>query len=432
MAKKLKKKEETNDSGVDLKNLLETAPPLPASFEELVEYPVGIFAGTDATTEEQYLTLEVKKYLPPLEENDPKKAVAYYRALYYLFAEDFPHPSELYKKMDIVLPTIELSNASSSNVTSSNINNHKQVNILIAIDASGSMAKEIDGKTMMNIAKDAVSKFIADIPENANVGLRAFGLEGTENDKSTLLHNIQPFNKDTLLKAVKDIQLHPNGWTPIARTLKAAKEDLALYSGDENINIVYLVSDGLETCGGDPVAAAKALSESDIKPIINVIGFNVDEDAQRQLKEIAEVGGGNYRDAGSEGELQDALANINKATKLQWEEWLENSKEEAKKLKDKQILEIGKVISSEYRSINRKQQKNIEIIIKSLWKDGYINSNCFYSISDDNLSFNNKIYDHYLNCDKRKDIFSEIINQNYEETIKELEESFLENVKNLN
>ncbi len=58
--------------------------------------------------------------------------------------------------------------------------------------------------------------------------------------------------------------------------------------------VVYLISDGEETCGGDPVAAAKALNGSGVNAIVNVIGFDVDAETRAQLEAISEAGGGKY------------------------------------------------------------------------------------------------------------------------------------------
>ncbi len=83
-----------------------------------------------------------------------------------------------------------------------------------------------------------------------------------------------------------------------------AKEDFAEYDGENNTNIIYLVSDGVETCDGDPVAAAKQLSESNITPLINVIGFNVDSEGQQQLKKVAEAANGTYATVRNMEQLQ--------------------------------------------------------------------------------------------------------------------------------
>jgi len=73
-----------------------------------------------------------------------------------------------------------------------------------------------------------------------------------------------------------------------------------------------VVSDGVETCGGNPVEEAQKVSNSNIKPIMNIIGFQVDHEAEKQLKEIAEVSKGKYVLANNAKELQDQFKETGK------------------------------------------------------------------------------------------------------------------------
>jgi Ca-activated chloride channel homolog len=79
---------------------------------------------------------------------------------------------------------------------------------------------------------------------------------------------------------------------PLAASIAAAEKDL---QGKEGNNVVYIVSDGIETCDGNPVEAAKKLHESNIKAEVNIIGFDVDNKGQQQLKAVAEAGGGEFQ-----------------------------------------------------------------------------------------------------------------------------------------
>jgi hypothetical protein len=69
-----------------------------------------------------------------------------------------------------------------------------------------------------------------------------------------------------------------------------------------------LVTDGIESCGGDPVQAARDLRDQGI--IVHVIGFGLgnaaDEDTA-SLQSIAHASGGHYVTAGSAEELKAAL-----------------------------------------------------------------------------------------------------------------------------
>ena len=114
----------------------------------------------------------------------------------------------------------------------------------------------------------------------------------------------------------------PEGFGRIAATtakqimlqrLRDAEDDIRYgeFSGKEGeVNKIVLVSDGIETCGGDPVAAAEELNRSGIEVEIDVVGFGVPDDEADQLRDVASAGGGEYFDArtGALLEYDQALA----------------------------------------------------------------------------------------------------------------------------
>lgn len=66
--------------------------------------------------------------------------------------------------------------------------------------------------------------------------------------------------------------------------------------GDENR--IILVSDGIETCGGDPLAAAAGLKRAGVVVTVDVVGYDIGKGGDRErLRRIAEVTGGHYSDA---------------------------------------------------------------------------------------------------------------------------------------
>jgi Tol biopolymer transport system component len=68
-----------------------------------------------------------------------------------------------------------------------------------------------------------------------------------------------------------------------------------------------LISDGQETCGGDPCQVVRDLETAGIRFSLHVIGLNVDDSTRAQLTCIAQAGGGVYQDANTSQELQTAL-----------------------------------------------------------------------------------------------------------------------------
>jgi hypothetical protein len=94
--------------------------------------------------------------------------------------------------------------------------------------------------------------------------------------------------------------------TPIGAALEAVADDLAETDGPK---IVVLVTDGEETCDGDPAAAIEALVASGIDVRVNIVGFAIDDPAlEATFEEWAQIGNGQYIDAGNADELNDAVA----------------------------------------------------------------------------------------------------------------------------
>ena len=63
---------------------------------------------------------------------------------------------------------------------------------------------------------------------------------------------------------------------------------------DVDDDITYTVSDGAETFDGDPVKEAESFAKDGENRSVNIIGFNVDQKGEDQLKAVAEAGNGQY------------------------------------------------------------------------------------------------------------------------------------------
>lgn len=69
---------------------------------------------------------------------------------------------------------------------------------------------------------------------------------------------------------------------------------------------MILVTDGIETCDGDPLAAARELKRSGIAVTVDVVGFDVADSSEGEaLRRVAEVTGGEYAAAEDAAELND-------------------------------------------------------------------------------------------------------------------------------
>ena len=178
----------------------------------------------------------------------------------------------------------------------------------IVVDASKSMWGQIDGVSKMEIAKTTLDEVSYWLPDDFDLALRAYG-STTSSDQnncadSSLLVPFGEGNRDYIRQAIAG--LRPTGQTPIAYALNQAAGDFGSLQSDRTL---VLVSDGIESCGGDPVAAAYGLRQQGI--VVHLIGFGLgnaaDEDAA-SLQAVANASGGRYVTAGSAAELKAALA----------------------------------------------------------------------------------------------------------------------------
>ena len=175
---------------------------------------------------------------------------------------------------------------------------------MLVLDASGSMWGQLDGKTKIEIARDALKTLLADWPQDREVGLVAYGhrSKGDCKDIETLI----PVGTLDVAKMSRIVdQLNPKGKTPLSAAVKQAAEALK-YTEDKAT--VILLSDGKETCGMDPCALGSELEKLGVDFTAHVIGFDVSKtEDQAGLRCLAENTGGQFIPAGNASELKAAL-----------------------------------------------------------------------------------------------------------------------------
>ncbi|CAM3715646.1 vWA domain-containing protein [Mesobacillus thioparans] len=181
---------------------------------------------------------------------------------------------------------------------------------IILLDASSSMLQQSEGRVKMDIAKDAVKSFAKTIGQSAEVSLVVYGHQGSDSDsdKETSCSGIEEvypmgkYSKENFNGAVDSFE--SKGWTPLAGAIEKAAE---MSAGHEGSVTIYIVSDGAETCDGDPVQASKDLVANSSNHSVNIIGFDVDSKAEDQLKAVAEAGNGEYFKADNPEELKNTI-----------------------------------------------------------------------------------------------------------------------------
>ncbi|MBS7531749.1 VWA domain-containing protein [Hazenella sp. IB182353] len=275
----------------------------------------GDFAGT--AYDEKKLKAELNNFPKHLNNEEV------YERLIPLLAEDY---QSLVKKIEEFDTSLTLKKAPTDGNIDEPQMKEETTRVSILLDASGSMAGKVGSQTKMTVAKNAISRFASTLPEEAQVSVRTYGQGGSNQEKDKQkscesTEQIYPFANYDQAKLEQSLEnVKPTGWTPIASAIEAVQSDFDA-SGDSNENIVYIVSDGIETCGGDPVAVAKQLHESNIKAMVNIIGFDVDENGDNALKKVAAAGGGEFVTADSAEDLRKYFDKKNQELWWNWDRW---------------------------------------------------------------------------------------------------------------
>jgi len=159
------------------------------------------------------------------------------------------------------------------------------------MDASFSMRKDWEGGTKWKTAVRTLTEIIDSTSQldNVYVGLRLFGHlydESESNCKDTRLElPLGKYSKEKFANKINTIR--PKGITPITYSLEKCVTD---FGDDLNAkNILILITDGEESCNGDPCKAAWMLQQKGIvlKPF--VIGIALSESAVRNFSCIGQT-----------------------------------------------------------------------------------------------------------------------------------------------
>jgi Ca-activated chloride channel family protein len=178
--------------------------------------------------------------------------------------------------------------------------------VLFVLDLSGSMWGRVEGREKIAIAREVLAEVLADLPEYVAVGLEVYGHRSREDCDD--IEVVAPVG-DRTPKAVGSViaELQPRGQTPLSRALLAAYDEVSLLPGSA---YVVLLSDGKETCGGDPCELMADLRATGSRVSYHVIGFDVTAAERAQLECIARAGRGDYYAADNAEDLTRALATV--------------------------------------------------------------------------------------------------------------------------
>lgn len=174
--------------------------------------------------------------------------------------------------------------------------------ILFVFDGSYSMYGQWQSDVKLNIARRLMSNLLDSLAtvDNLELALRVYGHQYQYPPQVCNDTKLEvPFSANNTGRIKQKLRtLNPKGTTPIAYALSQAEND---FPPCENCrNIIILITDGIEECGGDPCAVSRSLQKKGIalKPFVIGIG----RDFRKDFECV-----GTYYDASSEVEFSKAL-----------------------------------------------------------------------------------------------------------------------------
>jgi hypothetical protein len=176
----------------------------------------------------------------------------------------------------------------------------------IILDASGSMLQKIGKERRIDIARQTLTKLVTTtIPAGTPFAFRVFG-RMEDSCQSDLDVPLGPLNVQAVSVKIASLEPKNGAKTAIGASLEQVASDLKTVQGER---LVILLTDGEETCGGDPAAAIEKLKKAGTSVRVNIVGLAIDDATlAATFRHWADAGGGTYFDAQGAAALNEAMA----------------------------------------------------------------------------------------------------------------------------
>lgn len=184
----------------------------------------------------------------------------------------------------------------------------KTQRILFVLDASGSMYESFDGANRWEISKKLLGQLVDSLNQanpRIEIGLRIFGHQYPKDQKNCTDSKLEvPFaaRNAAQIKALLS-KVTPQGWTPIAYSLRNSVDDFPVTPG--SVNSIILITDGLETCGANLCDVAQFLADRRITVKPFIIGLGLKKDDRKHFDCL-----GTYFDASTESNFKSVLDTV--------------------------------------------------------------------------------------------------------------------------
>lgn len=173
---------------------------------------------------------------------------------------------------------------------------------MLVFDASGSMAQSSDdGRSRIDIAREAATQILPSLSQHRRVGLLTFG-PGQSDQCSNIAIRV-PVQTRASARILSEIAvITTDGGTPLSSSIEAAAT--ALDARDQPA-VIVVVTDGDETCDRDPCEVARTLHHN--FPLLTVHVIMFDALASGKVSCFASETNGRFVAAKELTELSNAL-----------------------------------------------------------------------------------------------------------------------------
>ncbi len=188
---------------------------------------------------------------------------------------------------------------------SSTLDGRQYINIIFILDCSASMNKIIGPVRKIDIAKRTVNTILKNLAIESHqagsmdTGLRVFGskfYKWKKNCDDTTLEIPLGDIEDTMTPILLAVQgVTAKGQSSLALTMDALTGDFPV--ADDQCSFIIVVSDGDESCGGNPCMAVEQLAGASQGISVNTLGVETDPTGYDNLNCMAEAGNGLYFDS---------------------------------------------------------------------------------------------------------------------------------------
>jgi hypothetical protein len=179
------------------------------------------------------------------------------------------------------------------------------VAVALVLDTSGSMLKRFGDRRRIDVAKEALAQLVTEaLPPGTPVSLRVFR-QVRDSCETELASPLAPLVPEQMGSLIEGLGVKKSVATPLAAAIEAVISDLEGVTGPRS---VVVVSDGQESCDGDPEAAMRALTSAGFDVTVNIVGLDLDRKTRKRISQLAELGNGTYFDATDPTELARVLA----------------------------------------------------------------------------------------------------------------------------